>query len=171
MFTNVLNAFAAPAGLKGLLAAAVLGVAPTAALARHPDFHVDFDFRQGRPHVEIVAVRPPPPVYEDRQVRAWVEPVYRTVTERQWIAPEYRTVSDRVWCPAQFEVRDVERWVHARPRIERARVLVQPGHFEDVTRQEVVCEGHWQDVTRQELVVPGHYETRIERVAVGPRQW
>jgi hypothetical protein len=171
MFAKLLNAFAVPAGVKGLLAAAVIGISPTAALARHHDFHVDFDFHGGRPHVEIVDVPPPPPAYEQREVRVWIDPVYRTVSDRQWVAPEYRTVVDRVWVPEQYGFRNTMYFDHGRRCISRERVLIQPGYYQDVSRQELVCEGRWQSVERQELVSPGHWETRLETVAANRAQY
>lgn len=164
MFTNWMKSLAARTGMKTAVAAALMCLSPAAALAGHHDFNIDLDFHHGRPHIEIHQAPPPPPVYEQREVRVWVEPVYRTVTDRQWVAPEYRTVSDRVWVPDQYELRDVSRFEHGRRYLYRERVLVQPGHYDMVTRQELVCDGHWQNVERQELVTPGHYETRIENV-------
>lgn len=158
-------------GMKPMLVAAVLGLSPAAALAgHHEDFRVDFDFRHGRPHIDIYRLPPPPapvPVPETREVRVWVEPVYQTVTERQWVPAEYRTVIDHVWVPDRFEFRDHPRWEYGRHVIYRERILVVPGHYEDVPRQELVCEGHYADVQRQVLVTPGHWETRIEPVVVG----
>jgi hypothetical protein len=87
-----------------------------------------------------VVITAPAPVYETREVRVWVDPVYRTVCER-------------VWVPDQVEYRDVVHHGYHRQWIERERVLVTPGHFEDVTRQE--------------LVTPGHWETHFEQVRVG----
>ena len=137
-----------------------------------------------------------PPVIEERTAQVWVEPVYRTVSERVWVPAEYRTVTDRVWrepvvqrvrqnvwVPDRYEDRDIGRWEHGRRVIVRERVLVAPGHYElrncdvvvvpghyeDITRQELVCDGHWAMVNREELICPGHWETRVERVAVGPR--
>ena len=43
MFTNLLNAFSVPTGLKAAAAAAVFGIMPTAAMARDHVF-VDLDF-------------------------------------------------------------------------------------------------------------------------------
>ena len=169
MFAKMMNLFAAPTALKGLLVAAALGASPAAVMAHDHDYRVDLGFRGGHPRVEIVDVAPQPTVYEDRPVQVWVEPTYQTVADRQWVAPEYRTVVDRVWVPARFEDRNVERWAYGHRVVEHRRVLVQDGHFEDVTREELVTEGHWQDVQRQELVTPGHYETRIEHVAVTPQ--
>ena len=126
------------AALKGLLAAGVLGVVPTAAMAApHDDFHVDFRFGSHGPVVDVRHV--PPPVYEDREVRVWVEPVYRTVCER-------------VWVPDRFEDRNVVQYWHGFRRVHTERVLVEAGHY--------------QDVNHQEIVTPGHWETHIEHVRV-----
>ena len=164
MFTKLISMV----GVKGILAAAALGITPTAALARHhDDIHIDFDFRFGHPHISVVDCPPPAPVYEQREVRVYVDPVYRTVCDRQWIAPEYRTVCERVWVPDQFGIRDVVRCdAYGRRIVYRERVLLQTAHYQDVQRQEIVCEGHWQNVDRQELVMPGHWETQLQTVAV-----
>jgi len=165
-----------PAVLKGALAAAAIGVIPTAAYARHEHhyrlgfgpFHFrvtvgdgpvegPFDVAQDRP--EQVAV---PEGY--RQVRHWVPPVYEMVSERQWVEPVYRTVVDHVWVPEHEDV----HWEGRGRRAHRERVIV-PGHYEDVSRQEIVTPGHYEDVQRQELVTPGHWETHLEPVAIVPR--
>ena len=125
-------------GVKTLLAAGAVGILPTAALAGHRD-GVRLDLRIGIPPVVIVTPAPAP-VYETREVHVWIDPVYRTVCER-------------VWVPDQFEYRDVVRYGYHHRWIERQRVLVSPGHFEDVSRQE--------------LLAPGHWETRLEQVRVG----
>lgn len=174
--------------LSGAVAAGALGVLPSAAMAAHHDgfdiggFHVDIGIHP-RHHEERVPP-PLPPVYEERQVQVWVEPVYQTVADRQWVPATYRTVYDRVWVPDRYELRDYGRrdrdwrdrddyrW-RDRDRRDRGwrreeRVLVEPGHFADVARQELVAEGHWETITRQVLVAPGHYETRVERVPVQP---
>jgi hypothetical protein len=171
MVTQLLKSVVAPKGMKSILAAAVLGLSPAAALAgHHEDFRVDFDFRHGRPHIDIYRVPPPPaPPVGNREVRVWVEPVYQTVTDRQWVPAEYRTVVDRVWVPDRFEMREYPRWDHGRRVIFRERVLVAPGHYEDAPRQELVCDGHYEDVQRQVLVTPGHWETRIEPVVLVPQ--
>lgn len=151
-----------PTVLGGLLAAAAIGAIPTAALADRHDvqdrghdrvsrdddrhgrergdqdnrsrggFRLDIEIHN-RPSIERV------PAYEDREVRVWVEPVYRTVTNRVWVADRYET-------------REVDRYDHGRRERWEERVLVEPAHYEDVCRQELVCEGHW--------------ETHMERVAV-----
>jgi len=168
MIMQLLKSVIAPKGMKSIIAATVLSLSPAAALAgRHDQFRVDFDFRHGRPHVDIYRVPPPaaPPV-EGREVRVWVDPVYQTVTDRQWVPAEYRTVVDHIWVPDRFELRESPRWERGRRAIHRERVLVAPGHYDDVPRQELVCEGRYEDVQRQVLVTPGHWETRIEPVAV-----
>jgi hypothetical protein len=127
------------AGLKGMVLASAIGMAPAAAFAGHHD-DVRFDLRFGlRP--PIIAVTPllPAPVYQDREVRVWVEPVYRTAIDHVWIADQY-------------EFRDVVHFHHGWRHVYQERVLVAPAHYEDVQRQE--------------LVTPGHWETRIERVRV-----
>ena len=125
-------------GVKTILAASTLGVLPTAAFARHHD-DVRLDLRLGIPSV-IVTTPAPAPVYETREVRVWVEPVYRSVCDRDWV-------------PDQVEYRDVVHHGYHRRWIERERVLVTPGHFEDMTHQD--------------LVTPGHWETHFEQVRVG----
>jgi hypothetical protein len=137
MLNGISKLVNAKAGLKGLLAAGVLGVIPTAAMAApHDDVHVDFRFG---PHGPSIDVRHVEPVYETREVRVWVDPVYRTVC-------------DHVWVPDRFEDREVvHRW-RGRRQVYVERVLVQPGHYEDVQRQECVTPGHW--------------ETHLERVRV-----
>jgi len=124
----------APSGLKGMLVASAIGLAPTAAFAgHHDDFRIDLHIG---PHFGWHDDRPR---YEDREVRVWVDPVYRTVY-------------DRVWCPDRYEDRDVVEYFHGYRRVIRERVLVEPGHY--------------QDVPRQELLTPGHWETHIERVPI-----
>jgi len=123
--------------LKGLLAAGVMAIVPTAAMATpHDDVHVDFRFGSHGPSIDV---RHEEPVFETREVRVWVDPVYRTVV-------------DRVWVPDRFEDRDVVHYWHGLRRVRLEHVLIQPGHFEDVQRQECVTPGHW--------------ETHLERVRV-----
>ena len=137
MISLISKLMGSKAGLKGLVAAGVLGIAPTAAFAGHrDDVHVDFRFT---PHGPTIDIRHDEPVFENREVRVWVDPVYRTVC-------------DRVWVPDRFEDRDVVHYWHGMRRVSVERVLVEPGHY--------------QDVQRQEVVTPGHYETHIERVRV-----
>ena len=119
-------------GVKSVLTATTLGLLPTAAFARHHD-GVRLDVQLPIPPVVIAA---PAPVYETREVRVWVEPVYRSVCQR-------------VWVPDQFEFRDVVHQGYHHRWIERERVLVTPGHFEDVTHQEVVTPGHWESHLEQ----------------------
>lgn len=120
-------------GLKSALAVASLGVLPTAAFAHDHD-RFRFDIHVDNRGIAIAPV----PVYENREVRVWVDPVYRTVC-------------DHVWVPDRFEWRDVAYGYHGR-RVYHERVLVEPGHYEDVQRQEIVTPGHW--------------ETHIERVRI-----
>jgi hypothetical protein len=104
------------------------------------------------------------PVYEQRTERVWVEPVYRTVCERVWVEPVYRTEYTRVWIEPVYEVREVVRYgKHGRRYVERERVLVCPGRWEERPRQVLVCEGQWKTVERQELVSAGHWEYRTVR--------
>ena len=119
----------APVGLGSLLAVAA---APSTASAHG----VHVDFRIGFPPVVVTQSDP---VYVDREVRVWVEPVYHTVC-------------DRVWVPDQYEYREVVYGRHHWHEVAQERVLVAPGHYEDVNRQVVVT--------------PGHFETHIERVCV-----
>lgn len=118
-------------GMKSVLAVASMGLLPTAAFAHDRD-HLRFDVRLSTHGIAVA----PAPVYENREVRVWVEPVYQTVV-------------DHVWVVDQYEWRDVVHYDHHARRVYHERVLV-PGHYEDVSRQEVVTPGHW--------------ETRIERV-------
>ena len=46
-------------------------------------------------------------------------------------------------------------------RVRYERVLLEPGHYEDRTR-EVVSPAGWDLIERQELVTPGRWET-LER--------
>jgi hypothetical protein len=136
--TNLISKFMGlKTGLKGLVAAGVLGLVPTAVMANpHDDFRADFRFGL---HGPVVDVRPAP-VYEDREVRVWVEPIYRTV------------VDQHVWVPDRYEYRDVVSYWHGFRHVHTERVLVEAGHY--------------QDVTHQELMTPGHWETHIEHVRV-----
>ena len=137
MFSLISKVLGSKAGLKGLVAAGVMGMVPAVASAGwHDDVHVDF--RLG-PHGPYVDVRHVEPVYLDREVRVWVDPVYRTVC-------------DRVWAPDRFEDRQLVSYWHGWRHVRTERVLVQAGHYEDVQRQECVTPGHW--------------ETHIERVRV-----
>jgi len=134
---SMISKLGSKAGLKGLLAAGVMGIVPTAAFAApHDDVRVDFRFG---PHGPTIDVRHVEPVYENREVRVWVDPVYRTVC-------------DHVWVPDRFEDRQVVSYWRGRRQVHVERVLVQAGHYEDVERQEVVTPGHW--------------ETHLERVRV-----
>jgi hypothetical protein len=135
--SKLLGSFA-PSGLKGMLVASAIGLAPTAAFAgHHDDFRIDLRIGSRGPAVEWRELRPR--YYEDREVRVWVDPVYRTVC-------------DHVWVPDRFEFRDVVEYHHGYRHIVRERVLVDRCHYQDVPRQELVCAGHW--------------ETHIERVPV-----
>jgi hypothetical protein len=133
----------------------------------HGDKHVDlnFDLRIGGapPRCE--------PVYEERQVHVWCPPVYKTVCEKRWCEPVYETVCEKVWVPDQYEVRRVRRydrrcgWTWC-----EERVLVCPGHYDNVERRVCVREGHWDNVERQVCVSEGHWDYRTERVQVGTRE-
>lgn len=189
------RSFFASTGLGTILSTAALAAMPSGASASHRDWDHDRDHdRGGSSHVEIsVGDRSYERIPVTQVDRVWVEPVYRTVCDRQWVPAQYRNVIDRVWVPESkqcivdrvwvpdcYEYRDVEvrgRWNHG---IEKERVLVErahyedrnrevcvPAHFEDATRQELVCDAHWENVDRQELVSAGHWEER--RVVVEPR--
>src|ERR1044072_1710055 len=108
LFANVVKS----SGLKGILAAAIVGVLPAMALADHHDQgehrayghdreeRRDRDDHRGGGRVEIdvrAGGYERPPVAVTREARVWVEPVYRTVCDRVWVEPVYRTVCDRVW--------------------------------------------------------------------------
>ena len=147
-------ALAAAAGLAALVAA------PSArADGRDRDRHdhhddgpkVSFGLRIGdaRPRVETV------------RERVWVEPEYRTVSDRVWCEPVFRTVTERVWCPARFEFRTVETRRGHRIYRETTRVEVEPGHYEERTRQELVSAGYFKTVERIETVSEGHWEERV----------
>jgi hypothetical protein len=122
-------------GMKSVLAVASVGALPTAAFAHDGD-HLRFDVHLSTHGITVA----PAPVFENREVRVWVEPVYRTVCDRVWVADQY-------------EWRDIVHYENHWRRVYHERVLVQGGHYEDVQRQEVVMPGHW--------------ETRIERVRCG----
>lgn len=137
VISKLLGSFV-PLGLKGMVVASAIGLAPAAAFAgHHDDFRIDVHIGPRGPLFGWYDDRPR--YYEDRDVRVWVEPVYRTVC-------------DRVWCPDRYEDRDVVEYYRGYRRVIRERVLVERGHY--------------QDVPRQELVVPGHWETHIEHVRV-----
>jgi hypothetical protein len=127
-----MNSFLGKIGLKSVLTVASVGALPSAAFA-HDNDHWRFDVHLSTHGITVA----PAPLYENREVREWVEPVYRTVCERVWVADQY-------------EWRDVVHYEWHSRRAYHERVLVQPGHYEDVQRQEVMTPGHW--------------ETRIERV-------
>ena len=102
---------------------------------------------------------------ETRTTRVWVAPVYRNVCDRVWVAPVTQTVCERVWVPDRYEERQVVRYEGWWRRVECVRVLVQPAHYEEQSRQVEVAPGHWQEVQRQELVSAGHWEYRQDRIA------
>jgi hypothetical protein len=154
---GILTSLVKSMGMKGVIAAGLLGLSPTAALAHDHDRGFQFDIHL--PLRAEVYIPAPPPV-ERREERVWVEPVYQTVSDRQWIEPVYQTVVDRVWVPEHREDRDFVRYGRV---VHRERIFV-PGHYEDLPHQVLACEGHWQQVERQELLSPGHWETRIEAV-------
>jgi hypothetical protein len=142
--------------------------------------------------------RPEPACEPARVERVWVEPVYRTVCDRVWVPAEYRTVCDRVWrepivedrcervwCePVYKTVKDVKIIGMTRYIVERRvlvspghwdevhrKVVVAPGHWENVERQELVCDAHWKTVERQELVSAGHWEERTVAAPIPARPW
>jgi hypothetical protein len=162
------------------LVAAVLGLTPNLALADRGD-HYDRGDRyrehdQGGDRTDVrvdvnLGGRDRAPAYEERTTRVWVEPEYRTVCDNVWVEPVYRDECDRVWMPDRYERRDVLFWDRGRRIVRQDRVLVEPGHYEDVHRQVVVSPGHWENVERREYVSPGHWEYRTERFAVDDRRW
>jgi len=82
-----------------------------------------------------------------------------------WREPAYETRTTRVWVPDRYEERQVVRYEGWWRRVECVRVLVQPAHYEEQSRQVEVAPGHWQEVQRQELVSAGHWEYRQDRIA------
>ena len=162
-------------GFKAVLAAATVGILPTAALAGHHDS----DRFRGDECAPVIQERRVwvEPVYRTVCEQQWVPAVYRTVCDRVWVAPVFQKVCERVWVPDRYEKR---RIIHENHLVTVERVLVEcchyedrprevvvtPGHFQDVQRQELVCDGHYQNVERQELVCAGHWETRCDEVAV-----
>jgi hypothetical protein len=141
--------------LAGAIGVATVGAAAQPAQA---GFRVGIDLHDGGGWEQ-------PPRVAERTTQVWVPATYRTVMARTWIPPLTRAVTERVWVPDRYEDRDVVRNDGWHRRIERVRVLVEPAHYEDQTRQVEVAGGYWQDAPRQELVAPAHWETRVERVA------
>jgi len=158
---------------KAILSAAILGAAPVTALAGHYDHHasgrIDIDVRSAPDCPPAVTQVWVPDVYRTVEAREWVPPTYRTITERVWREGGTQCVTERVWLPDRYEIRGH----HDRDLIERGhwedlkRDVYVPGHYEDVSHQELVCDGHWQTVQKQELVSPGHWETR-QVIAASP---
>jgi len=141
----------------------LLGLSPAGALADRGDRYAE----RCRDEVRVgVSIGDRPVLIEERTTRVWIEPVYRTVYDQVWIEPVYRDECDRVWVPDQYAIREVVVWDCGRRIVRRQRVLVCPGHFEDVHRRVLVCAGRWETVARQELVCAGHWKTRTERVPV-----
>ncbi len=125
--TGLIRKFATPAAMKVVLAAGAIGAIPTAAQAHHHHDRPIF-LTPGCVDVRIgpaVVVAP--------------APVCVTPPAQVWVAPIYQTVTERVWTPDRFEVRDVYRG----RRVFRESVCVEPGHFDLVTHQELVCAGHF----------------------------
>jgi len=153
--TRVLHSVVTRKAVLGL--AAVLGLGSIAAMPQQAkaDWRVGIDLRDGWRE----------PAYETRTTRVWVAPVYRNVCDRVWVAPVTQTVCERVWVPDRYEERQVVRYEGWWRRVECVRVLVQPAHYEEQSRQVEVAPGHWQEVQRQELVSAGHWEYRQDRIA------
>ena len=148
---NILFSGAASAGVASV---------PTAALARHPDFHVN------------VVVSTPPVCVEPigHAQRRWIEPVYQTVIERVWVPAVTQVEMQRVIVPAEYEWRDVVsrdflgRLRHQREQVQtcparaedrQVDVVLCPGHYEDQPHEQIICVGHWADVEPVAVVRPG----------------
>ena len=158
---------------KAILSACLLGAAPVTAMAGHYD---RYDHRStGRVDIDVRSAPDCPPaasqvwvpaVYRTVNAREWVPATYRTVTERVWREGGTQCVTERVWVPDRYEyLRDVRVLVERAHYEDRKHDVFVPGHYEDVSRQELVCDGHWQTVQKQELVSAGHWETREVIVA------
>ena len=133
----------------------------------HDRKHLDVDFNLrigGHP-------RRFEPVYEERRVRVWCPPVYKTVVEKRWVEPVYETVCEKVWVPDRYEVRKVRRYDrrHGWHWCDE-RVLVRPGHYDEVHRRVCVREGYFENCERQVCVSEGHWDWKSERVQVGTRE-
>jgi len=179
MFSKLFKSGFSRTTVKWVLAAAAVGVVPTAALARdrdHDDRRVEYsrdeyrrdDFRRDYGHdrddhrssgasvnldfrTRSSDYCAPPPVEQ----RVWVEPVYRTVCEQQWVPAEYRTVTERVWKEPVVQCVTERVWVPE--RVER----------HDVIRNEYGVYGHVR-LEPQTKCIPGHYEERKHDVVVCP---
>ena len=146
-----------------IIAGAAMACIPTAAFARHPNFHLD-------------ALIPPPPIFVEPACpvqRQWVDPVYQDVTEQVWVPAVTTTQIQRVEVPAEYVWRDVVSYdffgrphrslqqvqvCAARCKDQPVEVVVTPGHYELQTHQQLVCAGHWQDAATPVTVVrPGPF--------------
>jgi hypothetical protein len=133
----------------------------------HDRKHVDVDFNL---HIGGHQRRYEP-CYEERRVRVWCPPVYKTVCEKRWVEPVYQTVCEKVWVPDRYEVRQVRSYDRRHGwHLCEERVLVCPGHYENVERRVCVREGRWETVERQVCVSEGHWDWKTERVQVGTRE-
>lgn len=163
--------------MLGLAVTGTVGLAIAAAPAP-ADAGVNIDIHLGSRPVPPPVYGPQPatrvwvePVYRTTYDQVWADPVYQTVTDRVWVDPVYQTINDSVWVPDRYEDRQVVQYEQGRRIVRIEHVLVEPAHTAVVPRQVVVQEGHWQEVTRQQLVsggwqqvprqellTPGHWE-------------
>jgi hypothetical protein len=81
----------------------------------------------------------------------------------RWVPAVCRTVSERVWVGERTQW--VEDWIQVAPgRWERVwRTITIAGHYETITRREVVSEGYWQLVRVVPMPRPVPYE-HVDRV-------
>ncbi len=130
ILTGLIRKCVAPTAMKAALAIGAVGSVPAAAQAHHHD----------RPHLRVdvgcVDVRVGLPVV------VTPAPVCVAPPTQVWVAPVYQTVTERVWTPDRYEVRDIFRG----RRVFHESVCVEPGHFDLVTHQQLVCAGHFETV-------------------------
>lgn len=111
------------------------------------------------------------PVYKVVHEKVWVEPVYRDEVERVWVPPVTRTVIERVWVPARHEWRVVVNHHKGHHHRRKQHVLVEPAHYEEVTRTIEVAPGRWEERPHRVLVTAGYFRTVEKRACVSEGRW
>jgi hypothetical protein len=169
MFQTLLKTFAyvGQSRLRSMMmtGAVMTGLAglPTAAFARHHDFHVDVAI-PGPVVVStpVVVSQPCEPVTQ----QVWVPPVYQTVTEKVWVPEVTTTQIQRVEIPAEYGYREVVHVdIFGRHHVRQERVLIAPARIVEKPVTVVVTPGHFEIQAHQQLVADGHYETRVVQPA------
>ena len=91
-----------------------------------------------------------------------LQPRHRAPAERIWVPAVYRDVLERIWVPtAETRYRDVPVYDTAGQVIayHREPYTLKTGHWEQVTRRELVRAGHWRTTDyRQPSRKYAHYD-------------